>query len=61
MGKHRDSEALKVLSKIYKDPERAEAQLDAIKSTVSPVKEPLLQTLTYIFQWKLIQRSVRSV
>lgn len=54
--RYRDGEALKILSKIYKDQDRAETQLEEIKSTVSSTKEPFLQTLKYIIQWKMIQR-----
>ena len=59
--KHRDGEALKVLSKIYQSQDRAETQLKEIKSAVCLAsKEPLCQTLKYIFQWKLIQRYIAN-
>ncbi len=56
MKKHRDERALKILAKIYKDQRRAEIQLEEIKSTVSSTKEPFLETLKYILQWKIFQR-----
>ena len=53
--RHRDDQALKILTKIYnKDQSRAQSQLEEIQSTVS--KEPLIQTLKYISQWKILQR-----
>ncbi len=55
--KGREDEALKILCKVYKDEERAKFQLLEIKSTVTlNVKEPLFETLKYIFQWRIIQR-----
>ena len=55
--RHRDSEALKVLCKIYRDPTRAQTQLEEIQqASVSSTREPFIQTLKYIVQWKILQR-----
>lgn len=54
--RHRDGEALKILSKVYRDQDRAQNQLGEIKSTVSSSKEPFLQTVKYITQWTILQR-----
>ena len=56
--RHRDDQALKILTKICnKDKSRAQSQLEEIQSTVSSAsKEPLIQTLKYISQWKILQR-----
>ena len=56
MKKCRDGEALKILSKIYKNSERAEAQLKGIKSTLSSTREPFLQTCKYVVKWRMLQR-----
>ena len=56
--KHRDKQALKILTKIYTDPSRAQLQLDEIQSTIGSTKEPLKRTLKYIAQWKILQRYI---
>ncbi len=58
--KSREDEALKILSKIYKDEKRAKHQLEEIKSEVASTQElgSLLETVKYVCQWNIIQRYI---
>jgi hypothetical protein len=57
VNQHRDEQALQVLIKVYRDEDRAQTQLKEIQSVVgSTKKEPLLQTLRYVADWKVLQR-----
>ena len=53
---HRDEQARRVLTKIYGDESRAQAQLEEIQSTAGSAKEPFVETLKYVSQWKILQR-----
>lgn len=54
--RQQEEKALIILNKIYQNKEQANKQLTEIKLTVSSGKEPLLQTLKYVAQWKNSQR-----
>ncbi len=54
--KHKEDQALKLLTKIYKDQDKAQEKLEEIQSVVNTAKEPLIETLKYLFQWKILQR-----
>ncbi len=56
MKKHKEEKALQILTKIYKDQEKAQAQLEEIKTVVNTAKEPFIETLKYMFQWKILHR-----
>ena len=56
--RHRDEQALRILTKIYRDPSRAQTQLEEIRSTACSTKKPFIQTVKNIFQWKILQRYV---
>ena len=56
MKKKKEDKALEVLAKIYKDQDRAQVQLEEIKSIVNTDKEPFLETLKYVLQWRILQR-----
>lgn len=56
MKKRQEDEALMILSKVYKDKDRAQSQLREIKSAVNSRKEPFLETLKFVMRWKNLQR-----
>ena len=54
--KARDKEALQVLTKIYRDKDKAQKQLSEIKATLSVTKQSLSQSLKYVCRWTILQR-----
>ena len=57
MKKQHEVEALKVLNRVYRDGEKAQSQLSAIRSAVMSGKaENFKQTLKYVMRWRILQR-----
>jgi hypothetical protein len=54
--KQRDEQALKILTKIYKGQSLAQNSLEEIRATANAKKEPFVETLRYMMQWKILQR-----
>lgn len=54
--RRKDEKALKILTKIYKDRDRAQAQLEEIKAVVNTAKEPVAEILKYVLKWKTMHR-----
>ena len=54
--KHRDEQALKILTRIYMEKGRAQTQLEEIQSTVNTKREAFSQTFKYVLQWKVLKR-----
>ena len=53
----KEAVASKILSKIYmKDDDKIQNKMLELQSVVNSTKEPFIQTLKFVSQWKFIQR-----
>lgn len=61
MKKEREVQALAILTQVYKSKDRAQSQVEVIRTSVADSSnEHFFESLKYIFQWKIIQRSIIS-